>query len=276
MAKAKNSLVVVESPTKATTIGKYLGKDFTVKATVGHVRDLPQRELGVDIENGFQPKYITIRGKGKTLADLRKAAKVATDIYLATDPDREGEAIAWHVSQHLFGDGAAAKNGAAKEEGGDQDGAKPAKKGKAAKVLKAAKKGSKTSKRAATAKAPAGPRVHRVLLREITKEAVAEAIATAGVIDDRKVEAQQARRILDRLVGYKASPLLWKSVKTGLSAGRVQTVALRLIVERENEIRAFKPQEYWTIEAECEALGKRFGAKLYKVDGKKPELPNEA
>src|SRR5881394_109889 len=173
MARTKSALVVVESPTKATTIGKYLGKDFTVKATVGHVRDLPQRELGVDVEKGFAPKYITIRGKGKTLAELKKAAKGASDIYLATDPDREGEAIAWHVAQHLFGDGTAAKNGAAKEEG--EDDAKPAKKGK-------------TSKRAATATAPTGPRVHRVLLREITKEAVAEAIATAGVIDDRKVE----------------------------------------------------------------------------------------
>src|ERR1051326_2863847 len=169
MAKAKNSLVVVESPTKAVTIGKYLGKDFTVKATVGHVRDLPQRELGVDVDNGFQPKYITIRGKGKTLADLRKAAKVASDIYLATDPDREGEAIAWHVSQHLFGDGAAARNGAAKsKEASDEDDAKPGKKGKAAKSAKAVKKGAKSSKRAATAKAPTSPRVHRVLLREIT------------------------------------------------------------------------------------------------------------
>src|SRR5436189_5484183 len=153
MAKAKNSLVVVESPTKAATIGKYLGKDFTVKATVGHVRDLPQRELGVDVDNGFAPKYITIRGKGKTLADLKKAAKTASDIYLATDPDREGEAIAWHVAQHLFPagmplakkDGKAAKAGAAKK-----------------------KSKSKSSKATSTTKVDAGPRVHRVLLREIT------------------------------------------------------------------------------------------------------------
>ena len=271
MAKQKNALVVVESPTKATTIGKYLGKDFTVKATVGHVRDLPQRELGVDVENGFSPKYITIRGKGKTLAELKKAAKNASDIYLATDPDREGEAIAWHVAQHLFADGKMKPiYGHATAEDGD------GKKGNGKKAAKSARKASKKAKsaKAASAAVADGPRVHRVLLREITKDAVAEAISQPGDIDDRKVEAQQARRILDRLVGYKASPLLWKSVKTGLSAGRVQTVALRLIVERENEIRAFKPVEYWTIEAECEAQDKQFLAKLYKVDGKKPELPN--
>src|SRR5262245_7563934 len=271
MAKGKSALVVVESPTKATTIGKYLGKDFTVKATVGHVRDLPQRELGVDVEKGFEPKYITIRGKGKTLAELKKAAKAASDIYLATDPDREGEAIAWHVAQHLFGDGQKAKEPV--EEETKPDG--KAKKGEK-KVAKKKTKSVKATATKASATKSNGPRVHRVLLREITKDAVAEAIAQPGDIDDRKVEAQQARRILDRLVGYKASPLLWKSVKTGLSAGRVQTVALRLIVERENEIRAFKPQEYWTIEAECEARDKKFIAKLYKVDGKKPELPNEA
>jgi DNA topoisomerase-1 len=277
MAKAKNALVVVESPTKATTIGKYLGKNFTVKATVGHVRDLPQRELGVDIEKGFQPKYITIRGKGKTLADLKKAAKAASDIYLATDPDREGEAIAWHVAQHLFGDGQKAKDGeVAETDGADGKDSKADKKAKGAAGKKVAKKKTKSVKATAAPAKPFGPRVHRVLLREITKDAVAEAISQPGDIDDKKVEAQQARRILDRLVGYKASPLLWKSVKTGLSAGRVQTVALRLIVERENEIRAFKPQEYWTIEAECEAQDKKFLAKLYKVDGKKPELSNEA
>lgn len=272
MAKAKGSLVVVESPTKAKTIEKYLGKGFTVKATVGHVRDLPQRELGVDVEKGFLPKYITIRGKGKTLAELRKAAKGATDIYLATDPDREGEAIAWHVTQHLTGDNATEPSESA---GRKADRAAAA----AEKADKKKGKGKKTTATKATAKGTTagnakGPRFHRVLLREITKDAVAEAIEAAGDIDDRKVEAQQARRILDRLVGYKASPLLWKSVKTGLSAGRVQTVALRLIVERENEIRAFKPQEYWTIEALLEAQKKKFTAKLAKIEGKKPELPN--
>ncbi|MBI2073573.1 MAG: type I DNA topoisomerase [Gemmatimonadetes bacterium] len=216
----KGSLVVVESPTKAKTIGKYLGKGYTVKATVGHIRDLPQRELGVDVEKGFAPKYVTIRGKGKALAELRRAAKASGRVFLATDPDREGEAIAWHVAEQI-GDGA---------------------------------------------------KVRRVLFHEITQDAVQAAMKHPVKIDDRKVEAQQARRILDRLVGYKASPLLWKSVKTGLSAGRVQTVALRLIVEREEEIRAFQPQEYWTIEAQCEAQGKQFTAKLHKIAGKKPEL----
>ncbi len=223
MAKSKNALVIVESPAKARTIGKYLGKGYAVKATVGHVRDLPQRELGVEIDNGFRPKYVTIRGKGKVLAELKRSAKSASAVYLATDPDREGEAIAWHVAEQL----------------GD------------------------------------GDSVRRVLFHEITKEAVAAAMANPANIDERKVEAQQARRILDRLVGYKASPLLWKSVKTGLSAGRVQTVALRLIVERESEIRAFKPQEYWSIEAELEAQGKRFTAKLQKVKGHKPQLHSE-
>ncbi|MCZ6758872.1 MAG: type I DNA topoisomerase [Gemmatimonadetes bacterium] len=219
MTKKKN-LVIVESPTKAKTISKYLGKGYTVKATVGHIRDLPKRELGVDIDAGFVPKYVTIRGKGKMLTELRNAAKSSAVIFLATDPDREGEAIAWHVADQLGDNG----------------------------------------------------NVHRVLLHEITKDAVAEAMGNPTRIDDNKVEAQQARRILDRLVGYKVSPLLWKSVKTGLSAGRVQTVALRLIVERESEIRKFKPKEYWSIEAELLAKKKQFEAKLHKVDGKKPQL----
>ena len=219
-ARAAGGLVVVESPTKARTIGKYLGAGYSVKATVGHVRDLPQRELGVDVDKGFAPKYVTIRGKGKALADLKRAAKTASAVYLATDPDREGEAIAWHVADQIDG----------------------------------------------------GRKVRRVLFHEITKDAVTEAMAHPVGIDERKVEAQQARRILDRLVGYKASPLLWRSVRTGLSAGRVQTVALRLIVEREEQIRAFTPQEYWSIEAECEGRDKRFSAKLHKIDGRKPEL----
>lgn len=223
MAKKRDSLVVVESPAKARTIGRYLGAGYTVKATVGHIRDLPQRELGVNVENGFEPKYVTIRGKGKTVADLKKTAKSSMAVYLATDPDREGEAIAWHVAEQVGN----------------------------------------------------GNKIRRVLFHEITKDAVAAAMASPVKIDDRKVKAQQARRILDRLVGYKASPLLWKSVKTGLSAGRVQTVALRLIVEREAKIRAFKPREYWSIEAACEAKGKRFEAKLHKVQGKRPNLPSE-
>src|SRR5882724_11874988 len=173
------ALVIVESPTKAKTIGKYLGSAYDVRATVGHLRDLPTRELGVDVDRDFEPKYVTIKGKTKTLADLKKAAKSASTIYLATDPDREGEAIAWHVAEQL------------------------------------------------NSSAP----THRVLFHEITKDAIHEAMERPGSIDDRKVNAQQARRILDRLVGYKASPILWRSIKTGLSAGRVQTVALRLIVE---------------------------------------------
>ena len=223
MAQSKNVLVVVESPTKAKTVGKYLGRKYTVKATVGHLRDLPQRKLGVDVDKGFAPEYVTIRGKGKTLQELKRAAKKADQVLLATDPDREGEAIAWHVADQL----------------GD------------------------------------GSKIRRILFHEITKDAVGEAIKHPVAIDNRKVDAQQARRILDRLVGYKASPLLWKSVKTGTSAGRVQTVALRLIVERENEIRAFEATEYWSIEAELEAKKNVFEAKLHKVDGKKPHLPDE-
>ena len=206
------ALVIVESPTKAKTIGKYLGRGYTVKATVGHLRDLPKRELGVDVENGFTPKYVTIKEKAKTLAEIKKAAKAADRVLLATDPDREGEAIAWHVASQLNGAG----NG----------------------------------------------KIRRVLFHEITKDAVAEALANPLDIDQRKVDAQQARRVLDRLVGYKASPVLWKSIKTGLSAGRVQTVALRLIIEREEEIRKFAPQEYWTIAADLEKDGQPFQARL--------------
>jgi DNA topoisomerase-1 len=214
---------VVESPAKAKTIGKYLGRAYRVRATIGHVRDLPEKKLGIDVENGFEPEYVTIEGKEKVLAELTSAAKDSKEIFLATDPDREGEAIAWHVASQL-----------------------PRKKG--------------------------APPVRRVLFHEITKDAIQRAIANAGEIDEKKVEAQQARRVLDRLVGYKASPLLWKTVKKGLSAGRVQTVALRLIVEREREIRAFKPVEYWTVEAQLEKGGQQFQAKLHHLDGKKPEI----
>src|SRR5947199_2629029 len=221
----KGALVIVESPTKAKTIGKYLGSGYTVKATVGHVRDLPQRKLGVDVENGFTPEYVTIKEKAKTLAEIKKAAKASERVLLATDPDREGEAIAWHVASQLGNGG--------------------------------------------------GGKVRRVLFHEITKDAVAHALANPLDIDQRKVDAQQARRVLDRLVGYKTSPLLWKSIKTGLSAGRVQTVALRLICEREGEIRKFVPQEYWTIEADLEKDGQGFQARLHKFDGKKPEIKDE-
>ncbi len=219
------SLVIVESPAKAKTIGKYLGRAYKVRATVGHVRDLPQKKMGIDIENGFEPEYVTIPGKEKTVAELKSAAKDSREIFLATDPDREGEAIAWHVAQQIK-----TKNGAP---------------------------------------------VRRVLFHEITRDAVQLAIANAGEIDERKVDAQQARRVLDRLVGYKASPVLWKTVKKGISAGRVQTVALRLLVEREREIRAFKPVEYWTVEALLEENGQQFTAKLHLLDGKKPVISNE-
>jgi len=219
------ALVIVESPTKAKTIGKYLGRGYTVKATIGHLRDLPKRELGVDVENNFAPKYVTIKEKAKTLAEIKKAAKLADRVLLATDPDREGEAIAWHVASQLNGAG----NG----------------------------------------------NIRRVLFHEITKDAVAEALSNPLDIDQRKVDAQQARRVLDRLVGYKASPVLWKSIKTGLSAGRVQTVALRLIIEREEEIRKFVPQEYWTVAADLEKDGQPFQARLQKLDGHKPEIKTE-
>ena len=224
-------LVVVESPAKAKTIGKYLGSDYKVRASVGHVRDLPERELGVDVENGFEPKYVTIRGKGKVLQELRREAESVDDVLLATDPDREGEAIAWHVAEQL---------------------------------------GYQTGRR------EKGGRFRRVLFHEITKDAVRRALEHPGTIDMRKVEAQQARRILDRLVGYQVSPLLWKPIRPGLSAGRVQTVALRLIAEREAEIRAFKSEEYWSITAHLEKDGKPFEAKLHHIDGKAFKLDNEA
>ena len=219
------SLVIVESPAKAKTIGRYLGRGYRVKATIGHVRDLPEKKIGIDIENGFEPEYVTIPGKEKTVAELKHAAKDAREIFLATDPDREGEAIAWHVASQVR-----RKNGAP---------------------------------------------IRRVLFHEITKDAVQSAIARAGEIDERKVDAQQARRVLDRLVGYKASPVLWKTVKKGVSAGRVQTVALRLLVEREREIKAFNPVEYWTVEALLEKEGQEFTAKLHHIDAKKATIPND-
>ena len=222
------SLVIVESPAKAKTIGKYLGRAYRVRATVGHIMDLPTKKLGIDIDHGFEPELVPIPGKEKTIAELKSAAKDSREVFIATDPDREGEAIAWHVAEQI----------------------RP-------------KRG--------TSSVP----VRRVLFHEITRDAVQHAIQQAGEIDDRKVEAQQARRVLDRLVGYKASPVLWKTVKKGISAGRVQTVALRLIVEREREIRAFKPVEYWTIQALLEKEGQRFTAKLHQIDGKKAEIHTE-
>ena len=219
------SLVIVESPAKANTINKILGKDFTVKSSMGHIMDLPGSKMGIDIENGFEPKYIMIPKKKKTVSALKNDAKDKEKIYLATDPDREGEAISWHLYNLL---------------------------------------GKKKN-------------IRRVAFHEITKHAIEEAFKHPGDIDESKVDAQQARRILDRLVGYSISPLLWRKVGRGLSAGRVQSVAVRIIVERENEIRAFIPREYWEIEAELKKEGLHHGintliAKLDKVEGKKIEI----
>ncbi len=219
--------MIVESPAKARTIGKYLGRDFEVAASVGHVRDLPTKELGVDVEADFEPRYVTIRGKGKVLAELKKKARSADSVLLATDPDREGEAIAWHVAEQL-----------------------------------------------GWARDPS--RFRRIEFREITKRAVQAALESPGELDLKKVEAQQARRILDRIVGYQVSPFLWKPIRPGLSAGRVQTVALRLICEREDEIQAFEAQEYWSILAHLSKDDQSFEAKLHKIDNKSFTLPDEA
>jgi DNA topoisomerase-1 len=223
------SLVIVESPAKAKTIGKYLGRGYTVRATVGHVRDLPAKKLGIDIDHGFAPEYVTIEGKEDILTDLKKIAKGAREIFIATDPDREGEAIGWHVEQYF------------------------------------------TQPKRHAVSAP----IRRVKFHEITKDAVQHSMAEPMDIDNKKVEAQQARRVLDRLVGYKASPVLWKTVKKGLSAGRVQTVALRLIVEREREIRAFVPQEYWSVSADLAHQGQLFTARLHQLDGVTVGKPDE-
>ncbi|GAA0734935.1 type I DNA topoisomerase [Clostridium oceanicum] len=220
------SLVIVESPAKAKTIKKYLGKNYIVEASMGHVRDLPKSQLGVNIEENYNPKYITIRGKGELLGKLRKQAKKSDKVYLATDPDREGEAISWHLVHALKL---------------DED------------------------------------KKCRIEFNEITKSSIKKAIGKPRKINDNVVDAQQARRILDRLVGYKISPILWQKVKWGLSAGRVQSVALRMVCDREKEINDFIPKEYWTIECEVHKInGKRaFKIKLTKKDGKKIEINNE-
>jgi len=219
-------LVIVESPAKAKTIQKYLGKDFTVDASFGHVKDLPKSSLGVDVEDEFETEYVVIPGKEKVLAKLKKLALSADKIYLAPDPDREGEAIAAHLADEL-----------------GEDGKKP-------KKAKAAKKASKKKEGASE---DDGPRIQRVTFNEITQRAVKAAFEHPRDIDQNLVDAQQARRVLDRLVGYQVSPLLWDKVRRGLSAGRVQTVALRLIVDREREIKAFEKKEYWTIDANLSA-----------------------
>jgi DNA topoisomerase-1 len=218
-------LVVVESPTKVRTLKKYLGNKFNIAATVGHIKDLPQKEMGIDVEQDFKPVYKTIPGKQKIIKTLKQAAAEATDVYLAPDPDREGEAIAWH----------------------------------AAEVLK-----------------KSGRKFHRVLFHELTRNAIEAAIAAPESLNRDKYEAQQTRRILDRLVGYQISPLLWRKVKGGLSAGRVQSVALRIICDREHAIQAFEPQEYWSIKAHLEAdTPPSFSAKLVKKKNEKIKIPNE-
>jgi DNA topoisomerase I len=220
------SLVIVESPAKAKTINKYLGPDYTVKASMGHVKDLPKKELGVNLDKDFKPKYVSIPGKSKVIQELKSAAEKAEAVYLAADPDREGEAICQHLRELLTGN---------------------------------------------------RRKFHRVLFNEITRDAVREAFEHPGEINDKLVDAQQARRILDRLVGYQVSPLLWDKVKQGISAGRVQTVALRLIVEREREIQAFKSEEYWTIDAHL--AGKNppaFDARLWKFQEQELKIPDQA
>ena len=225
MARGKD-LVIVESPAKAKTIEKYLGGQYKVKASMGHLRDLPKSKLGVDIEKGFEPEYIPVKDKKDLIAELKKDAKSAGTVYLATDPDREGEAISWHLKELLELDDKKAR---------------------------------------------------RVTFNEITKKVVTESIEHPRAIDSDLVDAQQARRILDRIVGYKISPLLWKKVKAGLSAGRVQSVATRMVVDREEEIKSFVSEEYWLLDAllDCEEGNGKFTARFYGRDDKKTELKNE-
>ena len=224
---AKTNLVIVESPAKAKTIGKYLGPGYEVKASMGHVRDLPKSKLGVDVEHGFEPDYQPIKGKEEVIEDLQKAAGKSERVYLATDPDREGEAISWHLKELL----------------GIPD-----------------------------------DKTYRVTFNEITKKVVNESIAAPRAIDQNLVDAQQARRILDRIVGYQLSPLLWKKIRRGLSAGRVQSVATRLVAEREEEIRAFVPQEYWSLDVELDRIAPNMGRFKASFHGreKKMELHSQA
>lgn len=222
-ATAKKNLVIVESPAKAKTIEKYLGRNYKVVASVGHIRDLKKSSMSIDFENNYEPQYINIRGKGPLVNDLKKEAKKAKKVYLASDPDREGEAISWHLAHILDLD---------KEDR------------------------------------------NRVVFNEITKDAVKNAFVEPRQINMDLVDAQQARRVLDRIVGYSISPILWKKVKKGLSAGRVQSVALKLIIDRENEIKAFQPEEYWTIDGSFKKGTRKFNATFYGLDGKKFKLSN--
>ncbi|WP_224217934.1 type I DNA topoisomerase [Streptococcus agalactiae] len=222
-ATAKKNLVIVESPAKAKTIEKYLGRNYKVVASVGHIRDLKKSSMSIDFENNYEPQYINIRGKGPLINDLKKEAKKAKKVYLSSDPDREGEAISWHLAHILDLD---------KEDR------------------------------------------NRVVFNEITKDAVKNAFVEPRQINMDLVDAQQARRVLDRIVGYSISPILWKKVKKGLSAGRVQSVALKLIIDRENEIKAFQPEEYWTIDGSFKKGTRKFNATFYGLDGKKFKLSN--
>jgi DNA topoisomerase-1 len=220
-------LVVVESPAKVKTLQKFLGGDYVIKASVGHIKDLPENELGVDLQKDFQPQYVTISGKGKIIRELKKASKEVKNIYLGPDPDREGEAIAWHIAEEIGN--------------GDKN-------------------------------------IYRVLFNEITQKAVLDALHHPGKLQQSKYEAQQARRILDRLVGYQVSPILWEKVRRGLSAGRVQSVAVRIVCEREREIQNFVSEEYWSLTATLKGKDSpvSFGAKLTKWKGKKVKMANEA
>ncbi|MDF7638886.1 type I DNA topoisomerase [Lactobacillus sp. ESL0791] len=222
-SRNKKNLVIVESPAKAKTIEKYLGRNYRVIASKGHIRDLPKSQMGIDFDNNYKPKYISIRGKGDTIKELKSEAKKAKQVYLASDPDREGEAIAWHVAHALNLDDQAQ---------------------------------------------------NRVTFNEVTKDAVKNSFKHPRSIDMDTVNAQQARRILDRIVGYSLSPILWAKVKKGLSAGRVQSVALKLVIDREKEIKSFKPEEYWTIDAEFKKARKQFKSQFWGINGKKQELPN--
>ena len=226
MANSKTDLVIVESPAKAKTIEKYLGSNYKVVASMGHLRDLPKSTLGVDIENGFEPKYIPVKDRSDVIADLKKRSKSAETVYLATDPDREGEAISWHLKELLD---------------------------------------------------LPDDKARRVTFNEITKKVVTESIQQPRDIDIDLVNAQQARRVLDRIVGYKLSPLLWKKIRRGLSAGRVQSVATRMVVDREKEIEAFVSEEYWLLDAwlNCGDDDTLFSARFYGRGGKKTELHSQ-
>ena len=266
------SLVIVESPAKARTITRYLGRDYTVKASLGHVKDLPRRRLGVDVDNDFRPTYFIIRGKEKVVAELRQAAQKVDSIYLAADPDREGEAICAHLREVLTD-----KELVIEPDRSNNRGKKKAK-GSRAKATKGRRKKDSDESSVLKTAPPVGKgkKIYRVAMNEITPRGVRQAFANPAEIDSHLVDAQQARRILDRLVGYEVSPLLWEKVKRGLSAGRVQTVALRLVVDREQEIRAFVPFEHWSITATLgAAVPPAFDAKLVEYKGRKVEVPSQ-